>query len=157
MQRTEKAKPKEFAIAVIDEVIGKHGFFSMATTGPDGAPYSVPLSMARDGEWLYFHSAMKGHKTDNLKFSKKVCISCVSDYKMPPGKFSVDYRSAVIFGTAVEITSDDEKTAALRLISKSYTADNMANFDAGIERHLGRTSVWKIHIDETSGKNSTSS
>ncbi|MCL2478391.1 MAG: pyridoxamine 5'-phosphate oxidase family protein [Treponema sp.] len=135
-----------------DEVIDKCGFFVMATTDPSGEPYCIPLSMAREGQWLYFHSALEGHKIDNLRFNNRVCICCVGAYRIPAGKFNVDYQSAVIFGTAAEILSEDEKIHALELISRRYTPDNMPGFDASIKKSLERTSVWKIHIDETSGK-----
>jgi len=148
MLRIKKKQSKEFA----EEVIDKCGYFVMATTGSDGSPYCIPLSMARDGQWLYFHSALAGHKIENLRFNNRVCITCVSDYRMPPDRFHVDYRSAVIFGTAEEVKTDDEKIRALRLISERYTPDNMAAFDDSIRKHLANTAVWKIHIDEISGK-----
>jgi len=150
--RNEKRKmDRDFAEAVVD----KCRFFVMATVGPDNEPYCVPLSMARDGEWLYFHSAMEGHKIDNLRANNRVCISCVGDINIPRGKFTVEYESAVIFGRAEELRSQEskeEKIHALRIISQRYTPDNMTAFEATIERSLDRTAVWKIHIDEISGK-----
>jgi len=140
----------ESAAAIID----KCGYFTMATVGPDGGPYCIPLSMVREGDWLYFHSAVEGHKIDNLKFNNRVCISCVGGVIVPPGKFNLDYESAVVFGTAFQIQSEVEKIHALKLISLRYTPDNMASFDASIKRSLDRTGVWKIHIDGISGKGS---
>ena len=147
--RNEKLRQSaEYARAVID----KCGFFTMATAGPDGEPYCVPLSMARVGDFLYFHSAMAGHKIDNLRNNNRVCISCVGCFGYPPGRFNIDYESAVIFGFAEEILNLEDKIHALRIISQRYTPDNMDSFDASIKRSLDKTSVWKIHIDEISGK-----
>ena len=151
MRRKDREKPKEFALEVTD----KCGYSVMATVNPDGSPYCIPLSMAREGEWLYFHSATKGHKIDNLKKRNQVCISCVGEQKAIPGEFALEYKSAVIFGTASEITDSEEKIHALKVISERYTPGNMANFDAEIKRALDVTSVWKIHIDEISGKGRT--
>ena len=124
----------------------------MATVNPDGSPYCIPLSMAREGEWLYFHSAPEGQKIDNLRRQNRVCISCTGDLRPAPGEFSIGFESAVINGTALEVTDREEKIHALRLISRRYTPDNMAAFDDAIEKSLDITGVWKIHIDEISGK-----
>ena len=140
--------PKELALAVVDSCV----YSMMATVNPDGSPYCIPLSMAREGEWLYFHSAKEGHKIDNLKHEGRVCVSCVGGVEAVPGEFSLYYESVVINGTAAEITEREEKIHALALISRRYTPDNMAAFDRAIERHLDFTSVWKIHIEEISGK-----
>ena len=143
-----RKRDREFAEAVIDKCC----FSVMATASPDCEPYCIPLSMAREGEWLYFHSALEGHKIDNLKSNNRVCISCVGDVSIRPGKFNVDYESVIIFGTARELHSREEKIHALRIISQRYTPDLMAAFDEAVKRSLDRTGVWKIHIDEISAK-----
>lgn len=148
VRNAKLAQDKEYAFAVIE----KCGFFTMATVGPDGMPYCIPLSMVREGRWLYFHSAHEGHKIENLRNNSRVCISCVGGNAVPPGKFNIDYESAVIFGTASEVVSAEEKIHALGLISERYTPGNMSAFDASIEKNLERTAVWKIHMDEISGK-----
>jgi len=148
MKRKDREQSKDFALAVAD----KSAFSVMATVNPDETPYCVPISPAREGEWLYFHCAHEGHKVDNLRQRSKVCVSCVGVQEALPGKFALKYESAVIFGSASEVTDREEKIHALDLISKRYTPDNMAAFDKAIERQLDVTAVWKIHIDEISGK-----
>jgi nitroimidazol reductase NimA-like FMN-containing flavoprotein (pyridoxamine 5'-phosphate oxidase superfamily) len=148
MRRKDREKGRDFALAVAD----KCAYSVMATVNADGSPYCVPLSMAREGEWLYFHSAMEGHKIGNLKRDGRVCISCAGDVNAAPGKFSLDYESAVINGRASEVAGREEKIRALRLICLRYTPDNMAAFDEAVERSLAVTAVWKIRIDEISGK-----
>ena len=148
MRRKDREKPEEFALAVAD----KCAFFVLATANPDGSPYCVPLSMAREGKWLYFHSAPAGHKIENLRRQSRVCVTCVGNNKAIPGKFALEYESAVITGDASEITENKEKIRALALISKRYTPDNMAAFDNAIETELDMVAVWKIRIDEISGK-----
>jgi nitroimidazol reductase NimA-like FMN-containing flavoprotein (pyridoxamine 5'-phosphate oxidase superfamily) len=148
MRRKEKMLPRE----VGEDVIDKCGFFTMATVGTGNEPYCVPLSMAREGEWLYFHSALEGHKIDNLRANSRVCVSCVGDVSVIPGKFDLYYESVVVFGTAEEIVSNEDKIHALRIISQRWTPDVMAHFDEVIEKSLGVTAVWKIHIDEISVK-----
>ena len=148
MRRKEKEMPREHAIAVVDEC----AYSVMATVNSDGSPYCIPLSMAREGEWIYFHSAMEGHKINNIKRDNRVCISCVGHVAVIPGRFSLDFESVVINGKIFEITGKDEKIHALKIISQRYTPKHMPAFDEAIQKSLEVTSVWKIHIDEISGK-----
>jgi nitroimidazol reductase NimA-like FMN-containing flavoprotein (pyridoxamine 5'-phosphate oxidase superfamily) len=148
MRRKDREKPREFALAVADNC----SWFVMATVNPDGSPYCIPLSMARDGEWLYFHCAHEGHKIDNLRHDSRVCVSCTGEPKGIPGTFSIEFESAVISGVASEVTVREEKIHALELICKRYAPDNMTAFDEAVEKRLDVTAIWKIHIDEISGK-----
>lgn len=149
MRRKDREQSKDFALAIAD----KCAYSVLATVSPDGSPYCIPLSMARDGDWLYFHSAREGHKIDNLRYGNRVCVACAGEQKAIPGKFSIEFESAVIFGTAEEVADDGEKIHALKLICERYTPDNMAAFDeAGIRTQLNIIAIWKIHIDEISGK-----
>ena len=148
MRRKDREKPKDFALAVAD----KCAYSVMATVNEDGSPYCVPLSLAREGEWLYFHCAPAGQKIENLRRQNRVCITCVGDIKIIPRDFGIEYESAVINGTAFEITEKEERIRALALISRRYTPDDMDIFDEAIQRNLERTAVWKIRIDKISGK-----
>ena len=148
MRRKDREMPRDFALAIAD----KCAYSVLATVNPDGSPYCIPLSMAREGEWLYFHCAKEGHKIDNLRYNNRVCVSCVGDVKAVPDDFSTEFESAIISGAASEITDREEKILALRLISERYTPGNMPAFDEAVRQSLDKTGVWKIHIDEISGK-----
>jgi uncharacterized protein len=148
MRRKDREQDEDFALAVVDQC----AYSVIATVDSDGSPYCIPISPAREGQWLYFHCAHEGHKIDNFRQRNKVCVSCVGGQQAIPGKFTLKYKSAVIFGTATEVTDREEKIRALNLICKRYTPDNMADFDKAIEKQLDATAVWKIHIDEISGK-----
>ena len=148
MRRKDRELPREEALDIVDNC----AYAVMATVNPDGTPYCIPLSLVWEGELLYFHSALEGHKIDNLKVRNRVCICCVGAIKPIPGVFSIGYESAVISGPAFQVTDREEMIHALTLISKRYTPANMAAFDKAIEKQLGSTGVWKIRIEEISGK-----
>ena len=148
MRRKDRELSQELALAVTDNC----AFSVMATVNPDGSPYCIPLSPARDGEWLYFHCAHEGQKTKNIKHENRVCITCVGEIKVIPRDFGIEYESAVINGVAFEVTDREEKIRALALISRRYTPEDMDIFDEAIQRNIERTAVWKIRIDEISGK-----
>jgi nitroimidazol reductase NimA-like FMN-containing flavoprotein (pyridoxamine 5'-phosphate oxidase superfamily) len=148
MRRTDRERDRVFAEAVVDKCL----YAVLATVNDDGSPYCVPLSIVRDGEWIYFHCARAGHKIDNLKSRNRVCLSCVGDAAEPPDHFTVVYESAIVSGPAEEVPDDAEKIRALRLLCERHTPANMAAFDAEMNREYKATAVWKIHIEEISGK-----
>ncbi|MDR1278612.1 MAG: pyridoxamine 5'-phosphate oxidase family protein [Treponema sp.] len=148
MRRTDRERDRVFAEAVAD----KCRYAVLATVNDDGSPYCVPLSIVRDGEWIYFHCARGGHKIDNLKNRNRVCLSCVGDVEEPPDHFTVVYESAIVSGSAEEVLDDGEKVRALRLLCERHTPANMAAFDAEMAREYTATAVWKIRIEEISGK-----
>lgn len=148
MRRKDREMPESFALQVIDKC--DYGTLAMADTS--GQPYCVPLSIVRDGRVIYFHSAMQGEKIDVLKQNPKICLTCVGDIHVPPKKFTTEYESAVVFGTASEVTDADEKIHALRLLCLRYTPDNMDAFDEAIEMSLKRTAIWKLSMETVTGK-----
>lgn len=148
MRRKDREKDADFALAVAD----KCEYAVMSMVDSNGKPYCVPLSIARDGKYIYFHCAFEGEKIDCLRSNSNVCISCVGHTKRLADKFTTEYESAIIRGKAVEVTDKDEKIEALRLICLRHAASNMAGFDEAVERSLSRTAVWKVEISEITGK-----
>lgn len=148
MRRKDREQNEEFALSVADNC----DYAVMSMVDPDGKPYCVPLSIARDGKFIYFHCAMEGFKIDCLRNNNNVCISCVGHTKNVPEEFTTEFDSAIIRGKAFEVTEKDEKIHALRLICLRYAESNMAAFDSAIERSLSRTGIWKIEIEELTGK-----
>ena len=128
MRRKDREMPPEFALTVADKC--EYAVISM--TDISGEPYCVPVTIARDGNAVYFHSAKEGQKITALR--------------------ATEFESAIIRGNACEVTDDSEKIHALRLICQRHTPSNMAGFDAAIEKSLDRTGVWKIKISSITGK-----
>ena len=61
---------------------------------------------------------------------------------------------AMVTGTAREVTDPDEKRRALRALCEKLTPANMAgdNFDRAVAKSLPRTGVWRIRMEEVTGK-----
>ncbi|MDR2793719.1 MAG: pyridoxamine 5'-phosphate oxidase family protein [Treponema sp.] len=147
-----RRKDREMDRAYAEQVIDRAAFAALATVNDDGTPYCMPLSPVRDGEYVYFHCAREGKKITNMRARPKVCLTFVGAVSAPEGKFTLHYESAVVSGVAEEIPDKDEKIRALKRICARYTPGNMAAFDEAIERSLAVTGVWKVRIDEISGK-----
>jgi nitroimidazol reductase NimA-like FMN-containing flavoprotein (pyridoxamine 5'-phosphate oxidase superfamily) len=148
MRRKDRETSREEALLILDH--SPWGVLSAVDSNNE--PYCIPLSLVRDGDWLYFHGAVEGQKIDILRARNKVCIAFVNNVEYPDDKFTTFYESAVVFGTAEELHDDEEKLHGLRLISERFMPDNMKAFDGEINKYFARTRVWKIHIDEITGK-----
>ena len=146
MRRKDREQSREFALEVIDRC--EYGV--AAFQGEE--PYCLPLSLVRVGEELYFHCALEGKKLDRLRADSRVCVSFVGANQAAKDAFTTYYQCALVMGTASEVTQDEEKIAALRALCEKLTPENMADFDAAIAQSLPRTSIWKIHMDQVTGK-----
>lgn len=148
MRRKDREQSTEFAYMVL----GKCEYATLSMVDLDGNPYCIPITIANDENYIYFHSAMEGTKVDILKKNPRVCISCVGDTKIPEGKFTTLFQSAIVKGVASEVLEDNEKIQALRLICQRHTPLNMNDFDNAIKRSLSRTAIYKVSIEEITGK-----
>ena len=147
MRRKDHEMDKDFALMVVDKC--EYAVLGMADKQQ---PYCIPITIARDGDFIYFHSAKQGRKTDLLRENPSVCLTCVGDTHIMEGMFTTEFESAVVFGKAEAVMEDQEKIHGLRLICERHAPDNMSEFDEAIERSLFRTAVWKISIGEITGK-----
>ena len=148
MRREDREMDKNFAFYVTD----KCEYAVIAMTDDDKKPYCLPVTIVRDNDIIYFHSAKEGRKVEVLQKNPYVCMTCVGDTYRPPDKFTTEFESAVLYGTAAEVTDDNEKIHALELLCRRHTPANMHMFDAAVERSLSRTGVWKIEISSITGK-----
>lgn len=148
MRRIDREMDRDFALMVVD----KCEYATLAMIDTDGTPYCLPISIARDEDIIYFHSAKDGRKIDALRNDSNVCMSCVGDTLRAKDKFTTEFESAILRGKASEVTEDEEKIHGLKLICERHTPTNMHEFDTAIEKSLFRTGVWKIEIADITGK-----
>lgn len=148
MRRKDRACPADEAWEILDAC----GYAVLAMTAEDGAPYAIPLHIVRRGTCVYFHSAMAGRKTDCLRTHPRVCLTCVGEAEVLQMRFTTRYASAVAEGTAQEVEDAEEKLEALRLLCLRHTPDAMGGFDGEAAGSLAHTAVWKITVEEISGK-----
>lgn len=150
MRRQDREMTREFALMVVD----KSEYTTLATINPDGTPYIVALSFARVDDYIFFHCAPVGHKIDNLRNCSKVCMSFISGTNVLSEQITTEYESAIVFGTATEVTDIDTKMKGMRAIMQKYSSVIMDKFD-NIMKTKGtsdKMGVWQVHIDNISGK-----
>ena len=152
MRRSDRAQPREFSLELIDRCTNG----VMAVSTGENTPYCLPLSFVRIGDSLYFHCARQGRKVDLLAQNPRVCVTFVGGDApafVPPHMYTSYFQSAIVTGTACEVTQDEEKIAGLRALCQKLTPDFMGeHFELAIEKTLSVTAVWRIDIDDITGK-----
>ena len=151
MRRDDRAQDRDFSLALIDRCT--HGGMALSTGEP--LPYCLPLSFVRIGEDLFFHCAREGRKVDLLRRSPQVCVTFIGDDRpafVAPAMYTTYFQSVIITGTAAVVRDPSEKSAALRALCQKVTPDHMEGFEAALEQSLAVTAVWRIRMEEISGK-----
>lgn len=149
MRKQSREMPAEWALEVLD----KAPFITLSMTDSDGSPYAVPLSMARtDERTFYFHGAIEGRKMEVLDRNPKVCLSAVTRCRPVMGpkdnSFTLEFQSAIAFGTAEMVTDREEKILGLKAVCRRFLPQHMDAFEAAVERSIERTAVVKVTLSE---------
>ena len=170
MRRKDREMDRDFGLSVIDDA----AYGTLAMVDSETGPYCLPLSIVRDGNTLYFHSAKEGQKVEILKNNPQVCISFVGRVQVPDNYtdeeldeivkderkivhliskvFTTEFESAIVKGRVEVVLEKEEQVHAMRLICEKYTPTKMKYFDRAIEAGLGRAQVYKIEIDQITAK-----
>lgn len=148
MRRKDRERDEVFARDVLDRC----EYATLAMVDEEGTPYCVPISPVMVDGALCFHSARHGRKADLMRANPQVCVTAVCDTRLVPEDFTTEFASAVACGRAAEVTDDAEKVRVLRALCERYAASNMAGFGDAIERSLKRTAIWKVELEEVTGK-----
>ena len=95
---------------------------TVATVGPDGVPYCVPVHFVYVDGAVYFHGLPAGQKLDYIRADPKVCFTVyelhqlLMDLEERPCFTDTAYTSVVIQGKAALLTDLVEKERALMAI-----------------------------------------
>jgi PPOX class probable F420-dependent enzyme len=99
----------------VRDLLARANFAHVATVLPSGAPHSVPVWIALEGDRLAFFTQPGSRKARNLEADPRVAISIV-DHDDP-------YRMAQIRGRVVETVGGDEALAIMDRMSMRYTGE----------------------------------
>ncbi len=123
-------------------------------------PFVTPTNYYFDeaGERLIFHSNLTGRLRANIGNEKRVCaeVSEVGRY-LPSNvalEFGVQYRSAMVFGTARVLEDKEEQRRLLHLLIGKYFEPMQPGHEyrAVTDAELRRTTVYELRIESWSGK-----
>jgi len=136
---------------ILDAAFLCHIGFSVA-----GQPFVIPTLFAREEDKLYVHGSSASRMLRELQKGISACVTVthVDGLVMARSAFhhSINYRSAVVFGTATLITDMEKKLAALERITDQVAPGRWAEVRPPTELELKATSVLEFTIEEASAK-----
>lgn len=125
----------------------------LALSGDDGYPYAVPLSFVFDGESIYFHSAVTGHKIDAIKKCDKASFCVVGADDVHGDDFTTYFKSVIAFGR-MSICDEDKRDGIEKLALKYSPTGDCERRREYIERAFEKFLVLRLDIEHLSGKQS---
>jgi nitroimidazol reductase NimA-like FMN-containing flavoprotein (pyridoxamine 5'-phosphate oxidase superfamily) len=121
----------------------------------NGAPRVLPTTYARDGETLYLHgsSANAGFVAAD---GHEVCVTVTHFDGLVLARsvfsHSVNYRSAIVLGTATVVRDEDERRHALRAIVEHLVPGQWDAARSPTSKELAATAVLALPLAEASVK-----
>lgn len=170
MRRNDREMNKEFGFKVIDDAT--YGILSMVDDNNEA--YGIPLSIVRDEDTLYFHSATQGRKVEVLNKNPNVSIAFVRSNEVPElysneeldevvkGEakegmlitkvFTTEFESAIVTGTVKLVEDEEERVKAFRLVCEKYTPTKMPYFLKAVEASSKAANVYSLKIKTITAK-----
>ena len=159
--RTERNKVKrlpqraqydrETIYRIIDEAPISHVAFTQ-----EDQPVVIPMLHARLGDTLYFHGAPASRllKLIGAGHPMSVAFTVLDGLVLARSVFhhSVNYRSAVIFGTGKFVESDADKLVALEALTEHIAPGRWADARQPNRKELDATTVIALRIESASAK-----
>jgi nitroimidazol reductase NimA-like FMN-containing flavoprotein (pyridoxamine 5'-phosphate oxidase superfamily) len=122
----------------------------------DGQPYVIPTVHARVGSRLYIHGSAASRMLRSIGKGIPACVTVtlLDGLVLARSVFhhSMNYRSAVILGTATEVSEPEEKLAALRSIVEHVMPGRFEDARRPSPQELTATTVLRMPIEEASAK-----
>jgi nitroimidazol reductase NimA-like FMN-containing flavoprotein (pyridoxamine 5'-phosphate oxidase superfamily) len=122
----------------------------------DGKPYVTPTQFWRDGDRLFWHgsSASRMLRVQATGIPVCVTVSHLDGLVVARSAFrhSLNYRSVMVFGTAMAVADDAEKEAALNAFIERLYPGRTDVMRAILPQELRATSLIGMTIDEASAK-----
>jgi uncharacterized protein len=121
----------------------------------DGSPVVLPTAYGRVGDTLYLHGS-SANRSLHAADGHEVCVTVthVDGLVCARAAFahSVNYRSAVVFGTARIVTDQAERLTGLRAVTEHLIPGRWDTLRAPTRKELAATSVLALPLAEASVK-----
>jgi hypothetical protein len=122
----------------------------------DGVPRVLPTLHARLGDSVFIHGAVSNKMIRTAAEGVEICLTAtlIDGLVMARSAFhhSVEYRSAVIFGVAHEVTDPARKLAAMRSLVEHIGPGQWDVIRQPNPKELAATSILELPIIEASAK-----
>lgn len=137
------------------DIIDSH-FLCHVAFEKDGQPFIIPTSHWREGDRLYFHGASKSMLVQHMTGGGRACLSVtqLDGLVLARSAFShsVNYRSAICFGTGRLVTDETEFDRQMELFFEKLSAGRWPQLRpmTGAERKA--TGLIELDIEDASAK-----
>jgi nitroimidazol reductase NimA-like FMN-containing flavoprotein (pyridoxamine 5'-phosphate oxidase superfamily) len=142
---------REAVYRIIDE-----GFVCHVAFIVDGQPYAIPTGYGRTGDTLYIHGSAASRMLRSVSGGIPVCVTVtlIDGLVLARSAFShsINYRSVVIFGTAMIVDGAKAKAAALRAFTEHVIPGRWSEVRQPNEQELKATTVLALPLVEVSAK-----
>jgi hypothetical protein len=137
--------------AILDEALICHVGFVV-----DGAPVIIPTIHTRIDDMLYFHGSAASRMLRSLRegIDACVCVTLLDGLVLARSAFhhSMNYRSVVVFGKAMEVVDCEEKMRVLTALVEHVVAGRSVDARRPNEVELKQTLILALPIEEASAK-----
>lgn len=121
----------------------------------DGSPVVLPTAYGRIGDTLYLHGS-SANRAIRAADGHEICV-CVTHLdglvcSRAAFTHSMNYRSAVIYGTARRVTDESEQLAGLRAVTEQVVSGRWQTVRGPSRKELAATSVLAVPLTEASVK-----
>lgn len=124
-----------------------------ATINEDGTPYGLPMSFAYEEGIIYMHGAKaEGQRITNVKNRAKASFTVIANTELLPESFATRYMSAIAFGNASVVESDEEKRKGLEALIRKYSSAYLEKGMKYIDAAIDQVYVIKLEVNELTGK-----
>ena len=131
------------------------GFLCHVGFSVEGQPFVIPTAYGREADTIYLHGATTSRMMVALEKGIPVCLTVthLDGLVLARSAFhhSMNYRSALIFGTAKKVI-DEQKERALEVISEQILKGRWTESRKPYAKELKATTVLAVQIEEASAK-----
>src|SRR6266851_91285 len=121
----------------------------------DGAPVVLPTGYGRSGDTLFLHGSSANRSLISAD-GQEICVTVTHLDGLVCARsvfhHSMNYRSAMVFGTARLVTEDPERAAALRAVTEQLVPGRWDHARPPTRKELAATAVLELPLDEASVK-----
>jgi uncharacterized protein len=120
-----------------------------------GVPVVLPTAYGRDGDTVYLHGS-SANGALGAASGQQVCVTVTHLDGLVCARavfsHSMNYRSAIVFGTATVVSNDDERLHALEVITDHLIPGRWASVRQPAKKELAATMVLAVPLAEASVK-----
>ncbi|HCR48448.1 MAG TPA: pyridoxamine 5'-phosphate oxidase family protein [Rhodothermales bacterium] len=136
---------------IVDEALIGHVGFVM-----DEQPIVIPTLIARDSDYILLHGSEASRMMRHMATGAPVCITVTHTDALILARsafhHSVNYRSAMLFGTGEKVEEPEEKMRLTALFMEKLIPQRWDDSRIPNEKELKATMIVRVYIEQASAK-----